>query len=982
MIMIVLSANTAVGQMNEPNDEDFDATALPITGAGSIILEEVLGDGVFGALDVDLFRFNIPLSTPPMRLTLDVVSSTPDLDPLLRLFGPIGQGHGFDYFNNDNRAADDRNPLIETWLLNPGVYLVGVSTASNPHYNVFSSGSGRPGPGGAYTLTIQIESIIPPFGTLELNDTVLLATFIGNDSFHVTGEFIGDNNQTYKDVDIYRIATQTAVRIDVKVLTEEIGSLLDPVVRVVNCEESKGNLRYLDNCLLGINDDQSADSKDAAASLAVGNAGDVYIMVSGSGNRRYDTTVLGSGEVGSVGAYELDVKVTTLDVVGPNEPNDSIPMATLVPIFIEGRPEVFIVDGFLGDGWLAPLQGDRDFFALRELETMRELQINLNTSSLNSELDPVVVVYDAGGNRIASVESHGGSRDLQLVIPVSCIPIVFDSASLYIMVMGTQQRPPDNPFRPLADDVVIQPHQLTGGPGSTGPYRLTISTGFAPTPSCVHEPDDQLSDATETGLIDEGVFMCTGGMLGDSLCEFPEDDIDMWSFDVVQTPARVTVEVSSCSVDALTSFTILIFNEAGETVASRGGGDLQESSTFLQASFRQSGRYFIGVAGSISFFDPLKVCSLRHFTISTGSYDLRISLQPNTSLAATARITQNLQVDTTSAPKLFATRLDDDFNQIDMLDPQDMTVIGSFSAPEELFSGAEGLAYDGTTLFYVGVERFPWIYFLDPNSGSVLEQYILWAGSGYYSDAVMLGGELFLLDYMNRQIHVVEPHSRSFSRSFHIDSDVITSIGGGLAALAGPNRLYVSDAFNTGSVLEVDPKLGQVIRVTNPPLSNCCVLSGQSTAGCDVQDCENIVCQSDLSCCDIEWDTECTDQANTICAVCNFRPTALAGAGTSRLFMSDWQTKMSTVFDRDGSTIDTPLNRSPIGSLASHATVGPFADFDFDGDIDLLDIGQFQRCFTGIESGLMLECHPGDQNNDMHVDLLDFSTLPKVTTGP
>ena len=65
--------------------------------------------------------------------------------------------------------------------------------------------------------------------------------------------------------------------------------------------------------------------------------------------------------------------------------------------------------------------------------------------------------------------------------------------------------------------MTIRPEALGDGPGSTGAYRLTIDTLLSTT-ECSNEPDDVLATATETGISDLGMYICTFGTIGDGEC--------------------------------------------------------------------------------------------------------------------------------------------------------------------------------------------------------------------------------------------------------------------------------------------------------------------------------------------------------------------------------------------------------------------------------------------------------------------------------
>ena len=301
--MLCVVGASALSQASEPNDTVSTATSSGLVGIGTALIEGVeLGDGDWVDRDVDLYAFEIDKPTAlPVLVTIDMASSSPGLDGYLRLFDAAG----VELANNDDRSFTEFDPLIQAMLLASGTYYVGVSSTANPHYCSDTDGSGRPGAGGTYALTISTESTAIPTSTLEPNDMIGGATPMGSGSFTVSGEVIGDGEHAWLDVDIYKLHLTQGARVDVHVRAESIGSVLDPVVRIRNCTEGIDRVTEVDGCLLGIGDDTPNGSSDALASGGALEAQDVYILVSGAGNRRFDPAVSGSGEIGSVGPYEL-----------------------------------------------------------------------------------------------------------------------------------------------------------------------------------------------------------------------------------------------------------------------------------------------------------------------------------------------------------------------------------------------------------------------------------------------------------------------------------------------------------------------------------------------------------------------------------------------------------------------------------------------------------------------------------------------------
>jgi hypothetical protein len=57
-------------------------------------------------------------------------------------------------------------------------------------------------------------------------------------------------------------------------------------------------------------------------------------------------------------------------------------------------------------------------------------------------------------------------------------------------------------------------------------------------------------------------------------------------------------------------------------------------------------------------------------------------------------------------------------------------------------------------------------------------------------------------------------------------------------------------------------------------------------------------------------------------------------------------------------------------------------DFDGDGDVDLVDFGNFSLCFTGPGASFAKGCDCGDFEGDGDIDLVDFGSFSLSFTGP
>ncbi len=60
----------------------------------------------------------------------------------------------------------------------------------------------------------------------------------------------------------------------------------------------------------------------------------------------------------------------------------------------------------------------------------------------------------------------------------------------------------------------------------------------------------------------------------------------------------------------------------------------------------------------------------------------------------------------------------------------------------------------------------------------------------------------------------------------------------------------------------------------------------------------------------------------------------------------------------------------------------PFADVDYDGDVDQDDFGAHQACYTGIGGGVPSGCGCLDSEGDGDVDAADFTAFDECYTGP
>lgn len=141
----------------ELNDTTLLATETAIDGTGAKTFNAFVGDGAYGLLDVDLFRFIAGSGT---TITVNLNATSGSLKTVLRLFDNQGNE-----VRADRRRGVTSN-LVNFVVANAGVYYIGVSggsNSSNPtdlgndNYVLTTGGSGtQTDATGDYTLTISV----------------------------------------------------------------------------------------------------------------------------------------------------------------------------------------------------------------------------------------------------------------------------------------------------------------------------------------------------------------------------------------------------------------------------------------------------------------------------------------------------------------------------------------------------------------------------------------------------------------------------------------------------------------------------------------------------------------------------------------------------------------------------------------------------------------------------------------------------------
>ena len=98
---------------------------------------------------------------------------------------------------------------------------------------------------------------------------------------------------------------------------------------------------------------------------------------------------------------------------------------------------------------------------------------------------------------------------------------------------------------------------------------------------------------------------------------------------------------------------------------------------------------------------------------------------------------------------------------------------------------------------------------------------------------------------------------------------------------------------------------------------------------------------------------------------------------------SDFLNATEALFEDPATLPDVgPAMKRIAAAKRSWEPVAVYGDFDADGDVDLLDVAAFGRCFTGLGEPLGPGCAPGDFDENGSVDALDVALFGAGLTGP
>lgn len=160
--------------------------------------------------------------------------------------------------------------------------------------------------------------------------------------------------------------------------------------------------------------------------------------------------------------------------------------------------------------------------------------------------------------------------------------------------------------------------------------------------------------------------------------------------------------------------------------------------------------------------------------------------------------------------RLFATPTNNS-SVIVELDPTTGAELNRFPAPEATNANGDGLAFNGTSLFFINGFGTSTLYELDPNTGAVLNSTVIpRPGNQRYDALAALNGLIYISDSANDDILVFDPALGGVGTVLDVNGmNPNTNLVGGLAAATNPDRLIATVA-NGRTIIEINPVSGLI----------------------------------------------------------------------------------------------------------------------------------------------------------------------------
>jgi hypothetical protein len=505
-----------------------------------------VGDGFWGARDVDVYSFTATAGQLLTATTSQPAGATPLYYGYLRLFDAAGHllfsAYGFPYGGIQNYT-----------FTAAGTYYLGVSGPGNYSYDPNVAGSGSPAYNtGDYRLDL---TLVTPTPDAE-GDTIAtaLATGLGPaaGTYGHTAH-IGDGQFFARDVDLYRVDVTAGQLLRAMTSQPVGGQFMIPVLRLFDAAGNQLALNY------------SYYSANTSVEYQFGTAGTYYVGVSGYSNVVYNPNVGGSGSPAySTGDYHLDLALIT-----PTADAEGDTLAAALATGLGTADGSYSHTAKIGDG----LYFGRDVDLYRVDAVANQVLTALTSvPDGGTPVGTYLRLFDAAGNELAT-----GYDAFDYHIPAA--------GTYYLGVSGGG----NTSYNPTVGG--------SGVLGGTGDYRLDLSL-VTPTPDAV---GDTIATALDTRLgPSAGTYTLPGMRIGDGL--YVSRDVDMYSFRV-QAGQVLTATTSLPTGGTPVDTVLTLYDSAGNYLSQ--GYPQGNSTSQLQYTFPAHGTYYLGVSAVPNYsYDP------------------------------------------------------------------------------------------------------------------------------------------------------------------------------------------------------------------------------------------------------------------------------------------------------------------------------------------------------------------------------------------
>lgn len=546
-----------------------------LAGAGTYTLAaEELGNGRYGARDVDLYKFDTR-GTELLRVSLGTPPGGAWISPYLRLFDGAGNelpgGTGYD--------------SLEYYFPAAGTYYLGVTGYPNYQYDPNAAGSGTESWYiGDYSVTIDLQAVTPDGG----GDTIATAQASGLTAANPTASFtakIGDGVFAARDVDFYKVEAGANQVITARTSTPAGGTQMQPALVVF---DAAGNRLAASNTY----------GSDVQLTYQAGAAGAYYVGVSGQGNNYYDpNSTQYRYPAYSTGDYKLDLTLTTPT---PDAAGDSIPDSRRTNL---GPADgTFSATARIGDG-LFPLK-DVDLYRIDAAAGQLLTATSDTPPGGTSNYHMYLRLFDSSGQQLRIASGYGSGASLKYQFATAGPYYVGFSAGYY----GYNYDP--NTAGSLTN---------YGYDVGNADYSLMLDLA---TPVAGTDVKDTIAEASALTVAADGTASATS-VVGDGA--YPLKDVDLYSF--TAAAGQVLTFGTTTPPGGTPTYTYLrLFDSTGREL-------FYSSYNGRKYQFAESGTYYLGVA-NVPYYTPTQSGSGTGASEPRGDYALNLAFSTTTADAA------------------------------------------------------------------------------------------------------------------------------------------------------------------------------------------------------------------------------------------------------------------------------------------------------------------------------------------------------------